>query len=61
MDLLCDANACAAADLDPESYVHQFGHPPPNSASACALACRMDLSDCGIGSSPPVYDPVISG
>lgn len=24
-------------------YVHQFGHPPPNSASACALACRMDL------------------
>jgi len=43
MDLLCDANACVAADLDPENYVHQFGHPPPNSASACALACRMDL------------------
>lgn len=61
MDLLCDANACAVAGLDPESYVRQPDHPPPNSASACALARRMDLSDCGIASSAPVNDPVISG
>lgn len=60
MNLLCDANACVAARLNPESlsssqdqvpnqkvfatyYVRQLDHPPPNSASACALACRMDL------------------